>query len=259
MRPKAAFALSVCVLLGSIAVFAGEWQELKSEHFIVYYLYDDNFAGEVSREAEKYYDRIASDLGYPRYDNFWTWDNRARIYIYRDRNSFLQATGAVDWSYGFAVYDKRTIVSYANNAKFIEALLPHEVTHLIFRDFVGFKGQIPAWLDEGVAQWEEFDKRKAAVESVRESIANKTAIPLSALTQTDISREGNAEISRKFYAESVTLVGFLIEKYGQSKFTLFCRQLRDGASINEALKFTYSDSIRDMDELEKEWIKYYGG
>ena len=253
-----AMTVMISFLLCSSAV-ADEWKELKSEHFLVYYLEDDKLADEVSQHAEKYYEKIALDLGYSRYDNFWQWEKRAKIYVYRDRDEFLKATGAQEWSTGFANYSKREIISYAHNPKFLERLLPHELTHLIFRDFVGFKGEVPVWLDEGVAQWEEEDKRKMAVALLKGYISTSQIIPLSRLTQMNIAQESNAEVSRKFYVEAVTLVGFLIEKYGESKFTLFCRQLRDGANINEAISFTYSDSIQDMGELEKEWIKYYGG
>ena len=257
-NPVIAMMVMISFLLYRPAV-ADEWKELKSEHFLVYYLEDDKLADEVSQRAEKYYEKIALDLGYSRYDNFWQWEKRAKIYVYRDRDEFLKATGAQEWSTGFANYPKREIISYAHNPKFLERLLPHELTHLIFRDFVGFKGEVPVWLDEGVAQWEEEDKRKMAVALLKGYISTSQIIPLSRLTQMNIAQESNAEVSRKFYVEAVTLVGFLIEKYGESKFTLFCRQLRDGANINEAISFTYSDSIQDMGELEKEWIKYYGG
>jgi hypothetical protein len=254
--------LLVCFILFSVfaaPAFAIDWKELKSEHFIVYYLDGENFAGEVSRYAERYYTKIASDLGYARYDNFWTWDNRVKIYIFLTREDFLKETGAQEWSYGFTSYDKKSIVSFEKSERFLDALLPHEIAHLIFRDFVGFKGEVPIWLDEGVAQWEEADKRAASVELVKVLIAKKELIPLADLMRMDISRENNEIVTLKFYAEAASLVGFMIERYGASRFTEFCRQLRDGATMNKALAFTYSDTVRDTDILEKEWLKYYGG
>ena len=118
---------------------------------------------------------------------------------------------------------------------------------------------MPIWLDEGVAQWEEAGKRKAAAGFVKMLIANGETIPLELLTRIDIERETNENVARKFYAEAVTLIGFMVEKFGGSKFTLFCRQLRDGATINDALAFAYTDSIRDIGELEREWTEYYKG
>jgi hypothetical protein len=254
---KAATAALILLSIFSFQAYAEDWNELKSEHFVVYYHDGEDFAQNVSQWAEKYYSNIAADLGYARYDNFWTWDKRAKIYIYRSREDYIAGTGAKDWSYGFANYYRKEIVSYSHSTKFIDTLLPHEMAHLIFRDFVGFKGEVPIWLDEGVAQWEETDKRAAATGLVRTLITYKDTIPLELLMRINIGQETNENTARKFYAQAVTLVGFMIEKYGQSKFIQFCRQLRDGATINTALSFTYPESIKDTVELEKEWMEYY--
>jgi hypothetical protein len=90
---------------------AESWQELKGEHFEIFYLEDAAFAQEALTRAERYYDKIASDLGYSRYDNFWQWDDRAKIYIYRNQEEFVRATGKKSWIYGTAIYNERTIIS----------------------------------------------------------------------------------------------------------------------------------------------------
>jgi len=211
----------------------------------------------------KYYDKIAADLGYSRYDKFWQWENRAKIYLYRTHEEFLRATGKHKWVYGTAFYNERKIITYRWNKGFLHALLPHELAHLIFRDFVGFPisgGGIPLWIDEGVAQWEERDKRKLAAEMVKELVREGNYIPLSKLVLISVrDTEKNYMMARKFYIQAVSLVGYFIEEYGAAKFTLFCRQLRDEKSMNEALSFTYTNLIRDMKELEEKWIEYYGG
>jgi len=241
------------------AAHAEEWKELKGEHFEVFYLEDAAFAQEVLTRAEQYYQKIASDLGYSRYDNFWQWENRAKIYIYRNQAEFLKATGKKEWIHGTAFYDKREIVSYKWGQGFLDLLLPHELCHLIFRDFVGFKGEIPLWLDEGVAQWEEAPKRKWALVAVRDLIARKQYVPLRELTQISSGNDLDPVLSAKLYAQSVSLVGYLIEKYGPSMFILFCQQLRDGKSMDAALSFSYTDSIPNVEALEKKWSQYYGG
>ncbi|MDB4349908.1 hypothetical protein OAA99_03040, partial [Omnitrophica bacterium] len=145
------FLLLLFVLTGTAA--AEDWKELDSDHFVIYYTQDEKFAKEVTRNAEDYYKDIATDLGYPRYSEFWTWANRVKIYIYPDHASFLKASGQPQWSHGMADYTKKKILSYLWSEMFIDSILPHEIAHLVFRDFVGFTGKIPLWLDEGVAQW----------------------------------------------------------------------------------------------------------
>ncbi|MFH1189725.1 MAG: peptidase MA family metallohydrolase [Candidatus Omnitrophota bacterium] len=238
---------------------AENWQELKGEHFEVFYLEDAKFAQDVLTKAERYYERIASDLGYSRYDNFWQWDKRAKIYVYRTHEEFLKATGKKSWIYGTAIYSERKIISYRWSQGFLDVLLPHELSHLIFRDFVGFKGAVPLWLDEGVSQWEETNKRKWAEYTVKKLIRSGNYIPLAELTRLSSGSENDFTVSAKLYSQAVTLVGYLIGKYGSDKFAQFCRGLRDGKNVDEALAYAYVDSIRNITELEKGWLDYYGG
>ncbi len=272
----------VLFFLGGILIFkafAQEWQELSAEHFIVYFAQDEKFAREVADKAEYYYRRIATDLGYPRYSEFWTWDNRAKIYIYPDHESFLKATGQPKWSQGMAEYKTRSIISYVWSSGFLDSLLPHEMAHLIFRDFVGFKGEIPLWLDEGVAQWAEEPKRKQMKAMARHLYDSDTIICLADMMKLDIryitddsrvyirpTRTKTGEpgvlflskdnLINTYYLQAVSLVGFLIEKYGSFAFADFCRQLRDGKSVEEALKGAYPVRITNLDEFEHKWREY---
>jgi len=235
---------------------AQEWQEVKSEHFIVYYSDDKKFAKKVSRQSEIYYRKIASELGYQRYSEFWTWDNRVKIYIHPSRESFLKATNQPKWSEGVANYTKKEISSYALSDNFLDALLPHEMTHLIFRDYVGFKGEVPLWLDEGVAQWMEPRKREL-VKSVVARLADQgTLLSLQRMMTEDIRNSQDSEFVGVYYVQAVSLVSFLVTKYSAARFTNFCRQLRDGKSIEESLTFAYPTSIRSIKELEKKWKEY---
>jgi hypothetical protein len=258
---------------------AQQWQDVKGEHFIVYFTGKENFAKEVLRKAEAYYVNIASGLGYPRYSDFWLWDKRVKIYIYPDHGSFIKATAQPEWSHGMADYIKKEILSYAWSGGFIESLLPHEMAHLIFRDFIGFKGEASIWLDEGVAQWAEETQRPRIKKLVLEFYDQDTL-----LTVNDIMKLRLSEVQEKnrvyirptrmktgepgvlflssesliniFYLESASLVIFMIDSYGSDSFAHFCRQLRDGKSMDETLRFAYPASIFNVEEFDKRWRKY---
>ena len=256
------FKFFICLIsltfcsLNSITVQAAEWNEVKGDHFIVYYKADENFAKEVERNAEIYYNRIAADLGYPRYSNFWQWENRVKIYIHASEDEFQKMTGQPGWSHGMASYTKKEIHSFHSEENFMQTLLPHEITHLVFRDFVGIEGEIPLWLDEGVAEWEEPEKRAIAKEVMKEFLKEERKFRLHDLTQIDI-RNVKIELAVKlFYVQSVSVVDFLISKYGADDFIAFCRQLRDEKTLDEALQFTYPDTVRNLNELEEQWLKY---
>jgi hypothetical protein len=57
------------------------------------------------------------------------------------------------------------------------------------------------------------------------------------------------------YAQSYSIVNYLIQAYGQPKMTEFLIALRDGASTDEALLKTYGFNT---DGLETEWRKAVG-
>ncbi len=255
-----------------------EWKELKGTHFIVYFSGEESFARDVLNSAERYYTQIAAELGYARYADFWTWEKRCKIYVYPDHDSFLRLTGGAEWSHGMAEYRTKTIYSYAWHEGFLDSLLPHEIAHLIFRDFIGFKGEVPLWLDEGVAQWEEEAKRpemKAMVKDLYEKeglltvkdmmkldirmLQNKDGIHVRAALTKDGSPGvvflSNNNLVNTYYLQSVAMIGFLIEKYGGESFTIFCRELRDGESLEEALKSAYT-VITTVAEFEKRLKEY---
>jgi len=269
-----------CILILIETSFAQvAWQELSGEHFIVYFTDEEKLAKSILEKAEFYYRNIATELGYPRYSEFWLWDKRVKIYIYPDHEAFLKATGQPNWSQGVADYKGKQIISYAWSRGFVESLLPHEIAHLIFRDFVGFKGEIPLWLDEGVAQWAEEYKRDQIKALARKlfnedsllSLEDMIKVDVRKITETDrvyirstITKDGDRGILflsaenmvNTYYLQAVSLVGFLIEKYGSYDFASFCRELRDGKSLEEALRFAYPEHIRTLGEFENKWREY---
>ncbi len=249
--------LSVVCLLSSDFCLAQEWQELRGDHFIIYYENDsDGFVKEVLRSAEYDYSQIASDLGYARYANFWQWENRVKIFIYPDQDSFLKATGQASWSVGSANYKTKQISGFFGCAQFKTDTLPHEIAHLVFRDFVGFVGEVPLWLDEGVAQRQEKSKRELINYYARNLYEKNKLLSLKSLTEMDVRRVAEGAQAQDFYVQSASLVGFLIEHYGADNFTHFCRQLRDGKSLDEALRFAYAGRLGSSSELERQWLKY---
>jgi hypothetical protein len=236
-------------------LYSQEWIELKGEHFIIYSIKEEKFAKRVLDKAEIYYKQIAVGLGYQRYSDFWLWEKRCKVYLYPDHESYIKTTNSPVWSHGQANYTEKTVSGYIGSQRFIDVILPHELGHLIFRDFVGFKGEIPLWLDEGVAQWQERNRPNVIKNAAAKLLRENKLIPLEAIMVLDIRKVEDEELVRIFYQESASLVDFLIRKYGTGKFTTFCQRLRDGKNLEEALQFSYPP-IRNIEDLEKEWGKY---
>lgn len=236
------------------------WGELKGEHFIVYYEEQSGgpTAKTVLQKAEEYYRRIGEQIGYTRYSDFWTWDERVKIVIFPDQASYSQATGQPAWSTGYAnrdtrLFESRSIVSFEQQAEFYDSILPHEVSHLILHDFIG--ENIPVWFDEGVAQLQEAAKSEIADRMMSILVERKQTVPLATLTRWDIRGEEDPVKVKLFYAESLSVIEFLIERYGSQDFGRLCRQMRDGKGFEEALRNVYPTRLKSLTELETQWLK----
>jgi len=238
-----------------IAQQPDKWNAAKSTHFIVYYKNaPPEFIEPLMGKAEEYYNRIADDLGFSRY-NFWLWDNRAKIYIHDNSGDYQSATGQPSWSAGCALTRDKVITSFPYAKGFFETILPHEMGHIIFREFVGLNNNaIPLWLEEGVASYQEKDKYSTADRSVKEAMEQGNFISLDKLPLFDARSITDNKSVQLFYNEAFSIVNFLIKKCGKDNFMLFCQNLRDKKNLERAIASAYPFSnIRELDEA---WQKY---
>ncbi len=223
---------------------------------------DEDMAHDILNHAEDYYNDIADDIGYSRYHNFWTWDNRVKIILFHDQESYVRQTGQPPWSNGFAsiyseLFKSRIIVSYKGQPNFLEVILPHEITHLILHDFIGFDRPIPRFFDEGVAQLEQKDDSLSHMDVMARLIVGGKIIPLQDLLAYDlVAHKNDAESVSIFYVESLYIVDFLVKTYGKDAFKEMCRHLRDGDSFEQALKSSYYPTIDSMQTLQEKWFEY---
>lgn len=236
---------------------AEAWQELRVNFFIVYYQTDAAFAGAVARAADQYYGQITTDLGYQRFGS-WTWENRAKIYIYPSKEAYSKIEGVAEWSAGAANYRAKEIYSYGGQDDFLDGILPHEITHLIFMEFVGDSSQVPLWLHEGIAQWAEPAKRAEALRYSRVLLERGLAYPardLMAMTSQALHAAPTDRVSI-FYMQAISLLDFLIRSYGSGAFTTFCRALRDTQDMERSLRAAYPMTAATTENLDESWKRY---
>jgi len=212
------FLLLPAVLLAQ----SPDWQVVKSTHFNLFYKNaPEDTLNELLAKAEECYDSIANELGFNRF-NFWTWDNRAKIYLYDSHDEYMKATQSYMWSGGQVSVSAKLIQSYVGAPAFLDSVLPHELAHIIFMEMVGFNNPaVPLWLQEGVATYQEKD-----IDSIRADLAGKindgSFLDLNALNNFQV-RGGSHRDSeiRLFYAESYSLVKYLVSEFGKDAFVDF--------------------------------------
>lgn len=251
--------LGLVLCLRSAGARIAAWAELKGEHFIVYYEGQSHtFAEKVLRESEFHYDEIADAMGYEKRSQFWLWKERCLVYLYRDREAFYSGTKQPEWSNGYSIPDKRSIVSYVGAREFFDSVLPHEMAHLIFREFIGLKNhEIPKWLDEGLAVAQEAKKRSHFDNVVRQMIKEKSWTPFREMNGGHSLKGVFSDEAVRFYAQAQSMVRFLLAFASAERFEGLCRDLRDGCSLDEALRKNYPKDFRTVEMFESKWAVSY--
>ena len=239
----------------------GEFFQIKTNHFIINYRADvsKDFVFQIKNEAERFYRIITQEFNFVR-DESWLWDKRAKIFIAKDKDDYAQSFDCSAWSGACVNYRDKIIYTYPNQERF-SSLFAHELTHIIFREYVG-EGELPLWLDEGIATYMENkygDKRyQNAYQYLKNQISTNNYIKFSKLE--NITPRGLASESKEyvtlFYVESFSIVDFAMRKYGKYKFSRFLDSLRKGYSLKSSLpKLTYD--LKDLSVLEERWKGYY--
>ncbi|HBR15351.1 MAG TPA: hypothetical protein DD723_07400 [Candidatus Omnitrophica bacterium] len=249
--------LGLAILLNSASFTHGkeEWKEYKRQHFIVYYkAAPQDFVQSVEQAAEEYYSEITTNLGFTRYKS-WSWDERARIYIYDNSDDYVNAGQQAGWSHGAASPTDKVIRTFPMAHGFFDSILPHELGHIIFREFIGFNTVIPLWFEEGIAMYQEKAKRWGAHQAVKEAMKEKKFMPLNDLTHVRLDSRTHTDLVNLFYAESASIVYFLMTEFGQYRFVRFCERLKKGYGFESALAYVYV-RFKTIESLNKEWERY---
>lgn len=259
MRFKLFFLIIAAVLISAAGAWAENteegWNTLSRKRFIIYYKqapYD--FVETVATSAEQYYTGITRDLGFTRYKG-WMWDDRAKIYIFDDAQDYVESGKHAQWSHGVTSPKNKIIRTFPSAHGFFDSTLPHELTHIIFREFVGYKARLPTWFEEGVAMSQEKARRWGAHDTVRQALKDGTFKSLNELSLIRLNVRSSQESVQLFYAESASAVNFLINEYGKERFVRLCRKLQEGGPFEWAVDSVYA-RLKNIDDLNEAWVRF---
>lgn len=231
------------------------WQIKKSTHFIVYFQeVPQDYINEVINQSEGYYNSITEKLGFTRYEEFWTWQKRAKIYLFRNKEEYQRITKQPQWSGGGSRVLSREIYTYVRMDNFFNTILPHELGHIIFREFIGYGRKLPLWVDEGVATYLEEGGTHDSLILARAIASTIFFLDLKELG--GVSR-ANLMMPEIFYAEAASVIEFLLRTYGSDKFGDFChrlKELRENQTWEAALFDTYK--FNSLQEMNDQWVKF---
>jgi len=243
------------LIIFSSHAYAQNAKELRSEHFIITYPSDaEGYVYKIKDDAEYFYRKITQEFGLIR-DKLWSWDERTRILIAKDKDEYLKNFSCPSWSTACVDYRSRIIYTYPMQKDFSSILL-HELTHIIFREYIGYN-QMPLWLDEGMATYLEFRDTaqcRILVATTKKLIEGNKYIKFKDINSM-YSIKSDVDTSL-FYTQSFSMVYFLKERFGRDDFAEFLSALHSGSTVDEALSKAFR-VIENTESFELYWKKFY--
>ena len=144
--------------------------------------------------------------------------------------------------HGFAFPVHQVFVGIGPNAD----VVVHESAHLLLHQAMGAPGgasphlaNIPAWLNEGFASYSEPDS---------DPYSGKTLSGYHLTLKAMAAVPGVPEAVPGFYAKSESVVAYLIEEHGITKFRQYLRALRQGLTADAAMASVYGFDLEVLDE-----------
>ncbi|MCK4936277.1 MAG: hypothetical protein KAR84_05435 [Elusimicrobiales bacterium] len=217
-------------------------------HFLVK-AYSNETAEKYSLLCERHYQRIMGDMGMYSFVPSRPYN----IVIYKNASEYISKTVQPEWSGGITYGNAILIYEH----EYASAILAHEMTHLIFNEFMGLSsGPELLWLNEGLAVYEEmrsdpkarniYDNRFARYVA-RNPIGFSQMMSMSPLDDKSVFVE-------KWYAQVGNLAEFMIGKGGSMSFYIFLKKLKEGYNLNDAIKEAFTGHWTNIRELEKSWL-----
>jgi len=226
-----------------------QWRRL-TEGKVTIYWYEggESFAQELMATAQQALARLAEDTGAHL-------EKPVRMYIYasaRDlRGSMIfpqEWTGGV----AFTRYGTIAIGISPGNLDWGKRAIAHELAHLVIHQMtLNPYNDLPTWLDEGLAMYAEGPPQPGLIPYLNEVLAEDRLISVRSLS-SPFSAYGDEALLA--YAQSCSLVEFLISNYGQGKMLELLNIFRQGNGYYDAaLEKAYGF---DMDGLDARWREY---
>jgi hypothetical protein len=224
------------------------WRTLtEGEVTIYWYKGDDAFARELMVTAQEALERLAEDTGAEL-------EKPAKLYIYAKTEDLKGAMiYPQEWTGGvaFTRYGTMAIGISPDNTDWGKSAIAHELTHLVIHQMtLNPYNDLPTWLDEGLAMRTEGALGPEFTTYLSKAIAEDSLISVQSLCSPFSAFAGEAYLS---YAQSYSLVEFLISSYGRDKMLELLNTFRQGSGYDSALESVYSF---DMDELDSLWRDY---
>jgi hypothetical protein len=225
-----------------------DWHEVKGERASIYYygLQSEHLAGKLLNAAHKTLGSISSLLGVGLTPNihmtmYNSFDEMREALPPRSR--VQESALIVEGMY----FPETNVVLVSADSHRVVGVTAHEIVHfLVDQALEGQRHSVPAWLNEGLAEYANPESSPSFRLALDSAIQNDNVLPLTSLSRPP----GKPADVILFYAQSESVVSHLIDTYGRTPFQSLIKSLRMGKGIDAALIAGYN---LDRVALDNEW------
>jgi hypothetical protein len=211
-----------------------DWQTLDNERLTLYwYEGGDDFGQALFDRANAALDTLETDVGV-------VIEDPIKIFIYANHRDFLGAisASAQEWTGGqaFTRFGVVAIGIAPGQLDWGLNAMTHEMTHLVIHQATENPfGDLPRWLDEGIAVYnenqDELDDDFRAI--FERAVQNNELMTLRTLSSPFPSDPLQANLA---YGESGAVVKYMVDTYGPDKMAALLEIFSEGALYDEALE-----------------------
>jgi len=226
------------------------WRGITSGNMTLWwYEGDSSFAQRLLDAADEAAARLTAEFGV-------SLEQSIQFYIYADAWDLQSSLVNPDiWTGGQAFPDYGVIMIgiEVDNLGWGQRTVAHELGHLVVGQLIyGPFGWLPTWLSEGIAMNAEGGLTENFQHSLDSAIANNTLFSVRSITSSFPSDSDEAILC---YAESHSIVRFLVNNYGSDELLELLDLFKQGNTDDEALFQIYGF---DSDGLNDNWRENLG-
>jgi hypothetical protein len=227
------------------------WQVLENKDLALYWYEGGNSQGSTLFErAVQALEQISNELGVKVEDQL-------KIFIYGSYEDLRASLGegAHQWVGGISFTDYAIVAAGVppSNLSYGLRVVPHELTHAVIAQMMEPPfGQLPHWMDEGLAMHYEGAMTLGELDALEEAIENNSLLSIRSLAS---NFPEDVDLATLSYAQSNSVIEYIFEVYGNETMAQLLEVFAVGAHQDdgfiEVLGF-------DVDGLEDEWRAYIG-
>jgi hypothetical protein len=222
-----------------------DWNTISTGDLILHwYEGDETFAKMLLDAAIASQTRLEADIG-------TQLDEEIQIYIYANTDDMREAIlFEPGWTGAMAYPSSGIVIIGVNERNLAWGLdtIAHELAHVIVGNAVSHcYSVLPRWLDEGLAVYAEGELDQRDQDILETAIRNDELFSIRSLNDSFTEHADRAYLS---YAESYSIVSYLIDTYGRESMIELLEAFQSGYRYDSALLRVYGF---DADGLEVEW------